>query len=409
MNPIRRAALRALPCVQLRVLGTAFALLFLVLCFSSTGSAQSPPVAATPPMGWNSWNHFARKIDDATVHAQADAMVSTGMRDAGYVYINIDDTWEGDRDAQGAIQSNSKFPDMKALADYVHSKGLKLGIYSSPGAKTCAGFEGSLNHEDQDAQTYANWGIDYLKYDLCSFRDVMKTAATPEAAQQMMVDAYAKMRDAIKKTGRPMVYSFCEYGDGAVWQWGPAAGANLWRTTGDINDHYARMETIGFSQAGLAKYAGPGHWNDPDMLEVGNGGMTTDEYKMHMSLWALLAAPLLSGNDLSTMTPETIALLTNRDVIAVDQDPAGKQGDRVWAEGPMEIWSKPMADGSQAVGMFNRQQGSMTFAVDFAKLGFTGTVKVRDLWAGKDLGTMTGAYSATLAGHTVILLRVWPQ
>jgi alpha-galactosidase len=366
-------------------------------------------VAATPPMGWNSWNHFARKIDDATVRAQADAMVSTGMKDAGYVYINIDDTWEGDRDAQGNIQSNSKFPDMKALADYVHSKGLKLGIYSSPGAKTCAGFEGSLNHEDQDAQTYANWGIDYLKYDLCSFRDVMKTAATPEAAHQMMVDAYAKMRDAIKKTGRPMVYSFCQYGDGAVWQWGPAAGANLWRTTGDINDHYARMETIGFEQAGLSKYAGPGHWNDPDMLEVGNGGMTADEYRMHMSLWSLLAAPLLSGNDLSTMSPETIAILTNRDVIAVDQDPAGKQGDRVWAEGPMEIWSKPMADGSQAVAMFNRQQGAMTFSVDFAKLGFTGKVKVRDVWAGKDLGTMSAPYTATLTAHSVILLRVWPQ
>ncbi|MGB6429430.1 MAG: glycoside hydrolase family 27 protein [Candidatus Acidiferrales bacterium] len=401
MNRIRHAALRAF--------GVASALLILVLCLSSPVRAQSPQVAATPPMGWNSWNHFARKIDDATVRAQADAMVSSGMRDAGYVYINIDDTWEGDRDAQGNIQPNSKFPDMKALADYVHSKGLKLGIYSSPGAKTCAGFEGSLNHEDQDAQTYANWGIDYLKYDLCSFRDVMKTAATPAAAQQMMVDAYVKMRDAIKKTGRPMVYSFCQYGDGAVWQWAPAAGANLWRTTGDINDHYARMETIGFEQAGLSKYAGPGHWNDPDMLEVGNGGMTTDEYKTHMSLWAILAAPLLSGNDLSTMSPETIALLTNRDVIAVDQDPAGKQGDRVWAEGPMEIWSKPMADGSQAVAMFNRQQGLMTFSVDFAKLGITGNVKVRDLWAGKDLGTMSGSYTATLTAHSVVLLRVWPQ
>jgi alpha-galactosidase len=405
MNPICRAPLRE----PLRAPAMAFALLFLVFGVSSAGSAQSPQAAATPPMGWNSWNHFAQKIDDATVRAQADAMVSTGMRDAGYLYINIDDTWEGDRDAQGNIQPNSKFPDMKALADYVHSKGLKLGIYSSPGAKTCAGFEGSLNHEDQDAQTYANWGIDYLKYDLCTFRDIIKTAATPEAAQQMMVDAYLKMRDAIKKTGRPMVYSFCEYGDGAPWQWAPAAGANLWRTTDDINDHYSRMETIGFGQAGLAKYAGPGHWNDPDMLEVGNGGMTTDEYKTHMSLWALLAAPLLSGNDLSTMSPETIALLTNREVIAVDQDPAGKQGDRVWAEGPMEIWSKPMADGSQAVGMFNRLQAPMTFAVDFAKLGFQGPVKVRDLWAGKDLGTMTGAYTATLPRHSVILLRVWPQ
>jgi alpha-galactosidase len=370
---------------------------------------RAQQVAATPPMGWNSWNHFNSKIDDATVRTQADAMVSSGMRDAGYVYINIDDTWEGARDAQGVIHSNSKFPDMKALADYVHSKGLKIGIYSSPGAKTCAGFEGSLNHEDQDAQTYAQWGFDYLKYDLCSFGDVMRTAASPEQAHQMMVDAYNKMRDAIKKTGRPMVYSFCQYGDDAVWQWGPAAGANLWRTTGDISDRYSRMETIGFGQAGLARFAGPGHWNDPDMLEVGNGGMRADEYRMHMSLWAILAAPLLSGNDLSTMTPETISILTNRDVLAVDQDPAGRQGDRVWAEGPMEIWSKPMADGSQAVGMFNRHPGPMTFSVDFVKLGFKGKVKVRDLWAGKDLGTMKGSYRATLPAHSVILLRVWAQ
>jgi alpha-galactosidase len=401
MSPFRHATLRASRAV--------FALACIAVCVAPAVWAQSPQVAATPPMGWNSWNHFAHKIDDATVRAQADAMVSTGMRDAGYVYINIDDTWEGDRDANGFIQSNSKFPDMKALADYVHSKGLKIGIYSSPGAKTCAGFEGSLNHEDQDAQTYAQWGIDYLKYDLCSFRDVMKTAATPEAAHQMMVDAYIKMRDAIRKTGRPMVYSFCQYGDDAVWQWGPSAGANLWRTTGDINDHYARMETIGFSQAGLSKFAGPGHWNDPDMLEVGNGGMSQDEYKTHMSLWVILAAPLLSGNDLTAMSPETVAILTNRDVVAVDQDPAGKQGDRVWAEGPMEIWSKPMADGSQAVGMFNRQSGPLTFAVDFAKLGFTGRVKVRDLWAGKDLGVMNAPYSATVPAHGVVLLRVWPQ
>ncbi len=410
MNPIRRAALRALPRVQLRALGTAFALLFLVLCFSSAGSAQSPQVAATPPMGWLSWNHFARKIDDATVRAQADAMVSTGMRDAGYVYINIDDTWEGDRDAQGAIQSNSKFPDMKALADYVHSKGLKLGIYSSPGAKTCAGFEGSLNHEDQDAQTYANWGIDYLKYDLCSFRDVMKTAATPEAAQHMMVDAYAKMRDAIKKTGRPMVYSFCEYGDGAVWQWGPAVGANLWRTTGDINDHYARMETIGFEQAGLAKYAGPGHWNDPDMLEVGNGGMTTNEYRSHFSFWCLLAAPLIAGNDIRNMTPEIHEILTNKEVIAVDQDPLGMEGRRVWKDGDLEVWAKQMKDGSRAVILFNRGKADAEISAAWQDLGYPAHVSanVRDLWAKKDLGKTTGKFTANVAAHGVVMLRVTP-
>jgi alpha-galactosidase len=292
--------------------------------------AQQQTLAARPPMGWNSWNHFKSKVDDAAVRAQAEAMVASGMRDAGYTYINIDDTWEGDRDAQGNIQANSKFPDMKALADFVHSKGLKLGIYSSPGSKTCAKFEGSYGHELQDARTYAAWGIDYLKYDLCGLRDQMKAAPTPEAAHKIMVDAYTKMHDALLSTGRPIVFSLCQYGNDAVWEWGASVGGNLWRTTGDISDKYGSMADIGFGQAGLARFAGPGHWNDPDMLEVGNGGMNADEYRTHMSLWAILAAPLLAGNDLSTMTPETVALLTNRDVIAVDQDPAGF----IWSRRP---------------------------------------------------------------------------
>jgi alpha-galactosidase len=368
--------------------------------------AQAPPVAATPPMGWNSWNHFARNIDDATVRAQSDAMVSSGMRDAGYLYINIDDTWEGERDAQGVIHTNSKFPDMKALADYVHAKGLKIGIYSAPGPKTCAKFEGSYGREEQDAETYAAWGIDYLKYDLCGLRDIMKNAESPEAAHKMMVDSYIKMRDALRKTGRPIVYSLCQYGNDAVWRWGASVGGNLWRTTGDIKDNYPRMEQIGFSQAGLAKYAGPGHWNDPDMLEVGNGGMNVDEYRTHMSLWAILAAPLLAGNDLTTMTPETIALLTNREVIAIDQDPAGRQGDRVHAEGPMEIWVRPLADGSKAVGVFNRHPLPMEMQVDFRELGFKTAVKVRDIWAAKDLGTLQSSYQARVAGHAVVLLRI---
>ncbi|MGB9463232.1 MAG: glycoside hydrolase family 27 protein, partial [Candidatus Acidiferrum sp.] len=235
--------------------------------------AQTTTIAPTPPMGWNSWNHFADKIDDATVRAQADAMVSSGMRNAGYVYINIDDTWQGERDAQGVIHANSKFPDMKALADYVHGKGLKVGIYSSPGPKTCAGFAGSYGHEEQDAQTYAAWGMDYLKYDLCSFDDMMKQAGSPEAAHKMMLDAYVKMHKALLKTGRPIVFSLCQYGADAVWRWGASVGGNSWRTTGDISDKYSSMTQIGFEQAGLAKFAGPGHWNDPDMLEVGNGGM----------------------------------------------------------------------------------------------------------------------------------------
>lgn len=391
----------------------AFAIVWcgVVLCSlvsANAASAQESNVAATPPMGWNSWNHFAGKIDDATVRAQADAMVSSGMKDAGYVYINIDDTWEGERDAQGVIQTNKKFPDMKALADYVHSKGLKLGIYSSPGPKTCAGFEGSYGHEEQDAQAYANWGIDYLKYDLCSFHEKMKAAGSPEAAHKLMLEAYTQMHNAILKTGRPMLFSLCQYGADAVWEWGASVGGNLWRTTDDISDNYGSMTLIGFQQAGLAKFAGPGHWNDPDMLEVGNGKMKPDEYRTHMALWALLAAPLLAGNDLSTMSPETIAILTNREVIAIDQDRLGKQADRVWAEGSQEIWMRPLADGSKAIGIFNRFDGPQTIEVDWTKLGFKSAVHARDIWAAQDLGTLTGKYAAHVSGHGVLLLRVKP-
>jgi alpha-galactosidase len=385
---------------------TLFLAAMLLLVVSPLCRAQSANVAATPPMGWNSWNHFAEKVNDAIIRAQADAMVSSGMRDAGYVYISIDDAWEGERDAQGVIHANRKFPDMKALADYVHGKGLKIGIYSSPGPKTCAGFAGSYGYEEQDATTYAAWGIDYLKYDLCDLRVIMKGAGSPDAANKMMVDAYIKMRDALRKTGRPIVYSFCQYGDDAVWRWGAAAGGNLWRTTGDINDTYLRMATIGFGQAGLAKFAGPGHWNDPDMLEVGNGGMNLEEYRTHMSLWAILAAPLLAGNDLSTMGRETVALLTNKEVLSIDQDSAGKQGDRFSAEGPMEIWVRPLAGGSKAVGLFNRHPRPMDIQVDFRELGFKGAVKVRDVWAAKDLGPMQGVYKVLVPAHGVVLLRV---
>jgi alpha-galactosidase len=382
-------------------------LLILLVCVLSVRAAMAQQVAATPPMGWNSWNHFAEKVNDPVVRAAADALVSSGMRDAGYVYVNIDDAWQGKRDEKGFIHPNEKFPDMKALAGYVHAKGLKLGIYSSPGPKTCAGFEGSYGHEEQDAQNYAGWGIDYLKYDLCSFGDMLRDDA-PQAAFQKMVDAYMKMFAALQKTGRPIVFSLCQYGVAAVWRWGPDVGGNLWRTTGDINDTYDHMAEIGFGQAGLAKYARPGHWNDPDMLEVGNGGMKPDEYRTHMSLWAILAAPLLAGNDLSKMTPETLAMLTNREVIAIDQDPAGMQGDRFWAEGPYEIWAKPLADGSKAVGLFNRADpwaGNAPIKVNFKDIGFKGAVKVRDVWNAKDLGAME-EYVASVPGHGVVLLRV---
>jgi alpha-galactosidase len=370
-------------------------------------AAPAPRAAAapTPPMGWNSWNHFAAKIDDATVRAEADAMVSSGLRDAGYRYINIDDTWEGERDAKGVIHSNSKFPDMKALADYVHAKGLKLGIYSSPGAKTCAGFAGSLGHEAQDAQTYAQWGIDYLKYDLCSLGDSMRAAGGLEKAQAIELAAYAKMDAALKATGRPIVYSLCQYGFYQPWRWGASVGGDLWRTTGDITDKFPRMIQIGESQARLARLQKPGHWNDPDMLEVGNGGMNAIEYRTHMSLWAILAAPLLAGNDLSKMTPETRAILGDKGVIAIDQDPLGKQGDRIRQEGPLEVWARPLAGGGKAVGLFNLSDLPANMEIRTSEVGVKGAAPMRDVWADKDLGKLAG-YKAVVPAHGVLLLRI---
>jgi alpha-galactosidase len=264
----------------------------------------TPQVSQTPPMGWNSWNYFAGKVTDKNIRDSADLIVSSGMRDAGYVYVNIDDTWEGERDASGVLHTNVKFPDMKALADYVHSKGLKIGIYSGPGTKTCGGYAASLGHEEQDAKMYAEWGIDYLKYDLCSFiPDVLEKQAPNDKAEQMriMIAAYDKMDKALKATGRPIAYSLCQYGWDAVWEWAPALGGNLWRTTGDIDPHWDRIYAIVSQQEGLEKYAGPGHWNDPDMLEVGNGKLSLAENRTHFSLWAMLAAPLLAGNDLPNM------------------------------------------------------------------------------------------------------------
>src|SRR5438874_2550152 len=331
-------------------------------------------LARTPPMGWNSWNKFASRVDDATVRSIADAMASNGMKAAGYRYINIDDTWEAGRDAQGNIQTNKKFPDMKALADYVHSKGLKLGIYSSPGPNTCAGYEGSYAHEEQDAKTYAGWGIDYLKYDWCGVRNLY--------TDQEMQAVYQKMGDALRASGRPIVYSLCQYGRNDVWKWGPDVGGNLWRTTGDIRDTWDSMTNIGFNQDQLAAFAAPGHWNDPDMLEIGNGGMTDTEYRTHMSLWSMLAAPLIAGNDLRDMTPAIHDILTNKEVIAIDQDPAGKQATRISKSGDQEIWIRPLSGGAQAVALFNRTKDDAKMTLKWSDLGITSKPKrVRDLWA----------------------------
>lgn len=361
-------------------------------------------LAQTPPMGWNSWNHFANHVTDADVRSAADRMVSTGMRNAGYVYVNLDDTWEGKRDAQGVLHTNERFPDMKALVDYVHAKGLKFGIYSSPGAKTCGGYEGSLGHETQDAQMYAAWGVDFLKYDLCSFADNMREAKAahpddPDAQFKLMIAAYRKMGNALKATGRPIVYSLCQYGVDQPWRFGPGVGASMWRTTDDINDTYARMMMIADGQAGIATFAGPGHWNDPDMLEIGNGGMSFDEYKTHMTLWVLLAAPLLAGNDLSKMSDADRGLLMNREAIAIDQDPLGKEATVVWQHGDISLWTKPLSDGRTAVGLINASWDKRDIPVDLREIGFPQAVQVRDVWAGQDLGRVAGLQVVTLPKH----------
>ncbi len=357
-------------------------------------------LAKTPPMGWNSWNKFRTRIDDRTVREIADAMVATGMRDAGYVYVIIDDGWQWKRDAQGVLLPNPQFPDMKALAAYVHGKGLKLGIYSSPGPRTCAGFEGSYGHEEIDAKTWADWGVDYLKYDWCSASQVWKNEDMPAV--------YQRMGEAIRTAGRPMVYGLCQYGLANVWQWGPGVGGNLWRTTFDIGDQWQAMATIGFSQSDLAPYSKPGHWNDPDMLEVGNGGMSLTEYRTHFSLWALLAAPLLAGHDVRDMTPEIRDILLNHEVIAVNQDPLGRGGSRVLVTGEAEVWAKPLAYEAYAIGLFNRGATDRDMYVSWADLKLGGDRQVRDLWAHADRGSSADGFRANVPSHGVVLIRVTP-
>lgn len=373
-----------------------------VLIACTTYTAQSPQgsssaaLVPTPPMGWNSWNKFACDVSEKLIRETADAMVSSGLKAAGYQYVNIDDCWQVSRAAEGTIVADAqRFPSgIKVLADYVHSKGLKLGIYTDAGRMTCQKRPGSYEHEAQDMNTYAAWGIDYVKIDWC-----FAEGLDPEVQ-------YAKFRDALAQAAHPIVFSICNWGVKAPWRWGSHTG-NLWRTTGDINDTYDRMSLIGFSQNGLEQFAGPGHWNDPDMLEVGNGGMNRDEYRTHMALWAILAAPLLAGNDLRSMTPETRELLTNAEVIAVDQDPKGVQGHRVWEEGTLETWVKPLADGSYAVGLFNRTEAPFKMSFDFKTLGIEHPSKLRDLWEHKDLSLSGNSYTAEVPTHGVALVRVY--
>ena len=369
-------------------------------------------LAKTPPMGWNSWNKFACNVSEDMIRQTADAMVSSGMKDAGYQYVVIDDCWQVERDANGNIVADGKrFPSgIKALADYVHGKGLKFGLYSDAGTKTCQGRPGSRGYEFQDARQYAAWGVDYLKFDWC------------DTSTQDARSSYELMRAALDGSGRAIVFSICEWGTSKPWLWANGVG-NLWRTTGDISDRWEGkvkwpngdccsngMTEILDEQVGLASYAGPGHWNDPDMLEVGNGGMTVTEYRAHFSLWAMLAAPLIAGNDLRDMKPEIRDILTQKEVIAVDQDEAGKEGRRVWKDGNLEVWSKPLQDGSRAVVLFNRGTEDKKISVEWQDLGYPShlSAKVRDLWQSKDLGDYKGTFSASVGPHSVVMVTIRP-
>jgi len=378
-----------------------------------SASAVSANLALTPPMGWNSWNKFACNVSEEMIKQMGDAMVKSGMKDAGYQYVVIDDCWQVSRDKDGNIVADpQRFPSgIKAVADYIHSLGLKFGIYSDAGSNTCAGRPGGLGHEYQDALKYASWGVDYLKYDWCH--------TTTQDAKA----SYANIRRALDTAGRPIVLSICEWGTAKPWLWGKDVGGNLWRTTGDIQDTWEGkkkwpdgtccglgMLNILDMQEGLAGYAGPGHWNDPDMLEVGNGGMTGNEYRSHFSLWALLAAPLIAGNDLRSMSPEIHDILTNKEVIAVNQDALGREGERVARDGDADIWAKQLKDGSRAVILLNRGTSEMNIAVTWEEIGYPDhlSATVRDLWQHKDLGSFTGKVGATVPSHGVVMLRVRP-
>jgi alpha-galactosidase len=452
-----------------------------------------PTLSLTPPMGWNSWNYFHQKIDQKKILATAEAMVSSGLIDHGWSFINIDDSWQGKRDDQGKIVPNQQFPDIKALSDAVHARNLKIGIYSSPGPLSCANFTGSYLHDEQDAASFADWGMDYLKYDQCTYgniaelvrlvkyrqflspdqikelealtsegavlgmmsfkhnpasipqNDLIKAAmekfakltpgeagsarnqiearinaildpvrkANPDKSalieQEVFRDPYATMHASLEKQGRDIVYSISQGGRYNVYEWGPGAGGNLWRTTGDIQPDWKSISRNGFSQNGLEKYAGPGHWNDPDMLEIGNGHLTADENYTHMTLWCILAAPLIIGCDMTQMTPLTLSILSNDEVIAVDQDALGKQGWRVKQESGKEVWMKPLEDGSLAVAFFNRGETPAEISITWSDLSLKGLQKVRDLWRQKDLELQERGYSVKVDPHGVELYKISPN
>jgi alpha-galactosidase len=385
-------------------------------------------IGLTPAMGWNSWNCFASAVSAEKVRAAAAAMVASGLINHGWTYINIDDFWEvhrdssdptlqgPQRDAVGRIVPNPRFPDMKGLADFVHLQGLKIGLYSSPGPWTCGGCVGSWRHEAQDARQYGEWGFDYLKYDWCSYTEASGTPDWHKAPRAVLEKPYAVMGAALASQPRDILFSLCQGGFGEVWTWGPEVRGNSWRTTGDIADNWASMSGNGFSQKGREKFAGPGRFNDPDMLVVGQVGwgpnlhrtrLTADEQYTHISLWCLLAAPLLMGCDLTQLDPFTMNLLSNDEVLEVDQDPLGQEAGCLAKNGELEVWAKNMEDGSKTVGLFNRGPAAATVTANFSDLGLAGKHRVRDLWRQKDLGKFAREFSATVERHGVVLVRIW--
>jgi alpha-galactosidase len=389
----------------------AFAAIVLLssLSISVPAHAVDNGLARTPPMGWNSWNHFhCDDLNEKLVRQTADAIATNGMKDAGYQYVVLDDCWQSSRDAEGNIVADpAKFPSgIKALADYVHDRGLRFGLYTDAGMKTCAGRPGSLGHEYQDAKRYAAWGVDYLKEDWCSTLPAQNTESS-----------YTVMRDALAASGRPIVFSICEWGSTKPWLWAGAVG-NMWRSTGDILDCWqCKMSWGGNSlseildlMSGFGSYSGPGHWNDLDMLQVGNGGMTEDEYRTNFGMWAIFAAPLIAGNDVVHMSTATREILTNKEVIAIDQDPLGQAGSRVMKTGDLEVWSKQLADGSRAVAMLNKGGTPAKIAVNWNDIGYPTdlTASVRDLWSHKDIGRLKGSYSAEVPVHGIVMVKVKP-
>jgi alpha-galactosidase len=367
-------------------------------------------LALTPPMAWNSWNVWAENVDQDKMKAAVDAMIQSGLADHGYQYVNIDDTWEADRNAVGAIQTNNKFPNIKDFTDYAHSFGLKTGIYSSPGPKTCANFTASHQHEQQDAASYAKWGFDYLKYDWCSYDWIAKDHNLPELQKPYIV-----MEKALNNVDRDIVYSLCQYGWGDVWTWGADVDGNCWRTTDDINDSWISLHTIYENQNGHEAYAGPGHWNDPDMLTVGQVGwgnphpsrLKPNEQILHISMWCLLSSPLIIGCDMTKLDSFTKALLTNDEAIDINQDPIGKAAKLITPDKDGgEVWARPLSDGSYAVGLVNPFPWTKSVGVRWKDLGVKGKQSVRDIWLHENEGVFADKYQVDVPAHGCVLLRI---